>query len=97
MNKRRCGHHDEKGNRMRANPDWKPLAIVGAVLLMNGFVFLLITLSAPGGALWGAALGCLTAGIPLLLTGCIKRARFEKLNPAGQALPSTFEVTDDYR
>ncbi|WNL41412.1 hypothetical protein RN347_12380 [Halomonas sp. PAMB 3264] len=62
---------------MRDRSFWKPLTIAGAVLLMNSVVFWVMTLALAlaGSALWGAALGCLIAGVPLLITGLISRRR----------------------
>ncbi|WP_252106588.1 MULTISPECIES: hypothetical protein [unclassified Halomonas] len=61
---------------MRDRSSWKPLTIAGVVLLMNSVVFWVMTLALDGSALWGAALGCLIAGAPLLITGLISRRRY---------------------
>ncbi|MCF2859495.1 hypothetical protein L1286_18575 [Pseudoalteromonas sp. SMS1] len=48
---------------------WKSMSVIGAVLIANGVVFSIIALSLQSFAFWGPALGCVGAGIPLLVIG----------------------------
>ena len=50
---------------------WYPLLIVGGVLLMNGVVFLAMSLSLPENHLAGVALGCTVAGAALFVVGFV--------------------------
>jgi len=56
------------------NPEktWKPLVITGAVLLINGLIFLLATIVTQSNALWGPTIGCLVSGFPLLVVGLLQ-------------------------
>lgn len=63
---------------MSSSKYWKPLTIAGAVLLLNGFVFLVITFSMPSSVLWGPAVACLITGVPLLVVGLIQKVRLSE-------------------
>jgi len=60
---------------MNSRNNWKPLTIAGAVLLLNSFVFLVITFSIQSSTLWGAAAACLIAGVPLLIAGLAQKGK----------------------
>lgn len=60
---------------MNSSNNWKPLTIAGAVLLLNSFVFLVITFSTQSSTLWGPAAACLIAGVPLLIVGLAQKGR----------------------
>ncbi|KZN39748.1 hypothetical protein [Pseudoalteromonas luteoviolacea] len=54
---------------MDSKKQWKSMSVVGAVLVANGVVFSIIALSLQSFSFWGPALGCVGAGIPLLVLG----------------------------
>jgi hypothetical protein len=60
---------------MSSSKYWKPLTIAGAVLLLNSFVFLVITVSMQSSMLWGPAAACLIAGVPILIVGLTQKTR----------------------
>ena len=57
---------------------WKSLSIAGAVLLLNSFVFLIITFSMQSSMLWGPAAACLISGVPLLTVGLAQKNRLNE-------------------
>ena len=60
---------------MNSSRNWKPFTIAGVVLLLNSFVFLVITFSIQSSTLWGPAAACLIAGVPLLIIGLVQKSR----------------------
>lgn len=62
---------------MNSERKLKTMAIVGAVLLLNGVVFTIISMTTLPNPLWGVVIGFFSAGLPLLLFGLVK---LKKLN-----------------
>jgi len=60
---------------MSSKKTGKTLAITGTVLLLNGFIFLLITLLMQSNILWGLSIACLGTGIPLIIVGLLKNKK----------------------
>ncbi len=54
---------------------WKPLIITGAVLAINGLIFLLIGLATLTDTFLGPTAGCIGAGVALLIVGIIHRKK----------------------
>ncbi len=62
---------------MNSERTFKTIAIVGAVFLLNGFVFATISMTLLPNSLWGVVVGCFGTGLLLLFVGLVKR---KKLN-----------------
>lgn len=67
---------------MNIKKTWKPFSISGAVLIINGAIFSTIMLATESDAFWGVGVGCLGAGLPLLVVGLLQYKKFQAQNNA---------------
>lgn len=68
----------DKGEYVSSSKCRKPLTVVGMVLLLNGFVFLVVTFAMQSSPLWGPAIACLVTGVPLLIVGLAQKSSLNK-------------------
>ena len=68
---------------MNIEKTWKSLSISGAVLIINGIIFLTIMLAIGSDAFFGVGIGCFGAGFPLLTLGLLQHKKIKEDNEAG--------------
>jgi len=63
---------------MNPEKSWKPLTLVGMVLMLNGLIFSIVIIAMQSNVFWGPIIGSLGAGISLLIIGLLQKKKLKQ-------------------